>query len=64
MTSALLNASVFTSKTAFASRPVSNRAPAARAARSLQIRASVVGDGEKSGCFMKWCEVPAAEQLA
>lgn len=47
MSAALLNASVLTAKSAFASRPVpASRAPAARVARSLQIRASVVGDGE------------------
>ena len=41
MMSALLNSSVLTAKTAFASRPATR----VSASRSLQIRASVVGDG-------------------
>jgi hypothetical protein len=59
MTSALLNASVFTSKAAFASRPVSSgRAPTGRAARCLQIRASVVGDGPLGDKWYPGAEVP------
>ena len=46
----MLNAPGLTAKSAFASRVASARAPAARVARSLQIRASVVGDGEQSQC--------------
>jgi hypothetical protein len=45
-----LNAPGLVAKSAFASRVASARAPAARVARSLQIRASVVGDGEQSQC--------------
>lgn len=59
MASALLSRSALSSRVALAGRPVSSaRGPVARAARSLQIRASVVGDGPLGDRWYPGAEIP------
>jgi hypothetical protein len=59
MSMALLNAHQgLIAKSAFTSRVASARAPAARVARSLQIRASVAGDGPLGDRWYPGAEVP------